>query len=134
MEGFAEPLLGCSKTPGLFCCILTFAFLGAPCCVQANIVARLKKKNWVKYCIPACLCLCVGAAYNRNQIRKKYSMPKQPFHDCLLHMVCLVCAVNQEFLEVHKKEGSMSLARFLQSGSNNSSFSPPAPEVDQRLL
>jgi Cys-rich protein (TIGR01571 family) len=52
----------------------------------------------------ACLCAvclgCIGAGWNRSNIRKRHTIESSFIVDCLAHLFCGVCAVTQEWQHV----------------------------------
>eukprot|EP00612_Vaucheria_litorea_P003944 CAMPEP_0171461372 /NCGR_PEP_ID=MMETSP0945-20130129/5847_1 /TAXON_ID=109269 /ORGANISM="Vaucheria litorea, Strain CCMP2940" /LENGTH=125 /DNA_ID=CAMNT_0011987707 /DNA_START=41 /DNA_END=418 /DNA_ORIENTATION=- len=46
----------------------------------------------------------------RTQIRNKYGLREEPCSDCLVHFLCLACALCQDFREVKKQNGLMGAA------------------------
>lgn len=129
MVDFKESLFSCEKTPGLFCFLLSFACIGGPCCVQAKIASEYSKKPAVLHCVFPCLCLCIGAAYNRQSLRERLGLDQSFLSDCLSHTLCNPCAVNQEFLEYNSQNSHNSLSFFKVklNKPNKGSFTPVAP-------
>ena len=102
MKDFDEGLFSCNKTPGLFCFLSLFAYLGGPCCIQGMIISEYTKKHCVYHCAVPCVCLCVGASINRQFLRQKLGLKKSFVNDCIIHLFCNICAVNQEALESNR--------------------------------
>lgn len=127
MNDFEEALFSCKKTPGLFCFLVFFSCIGAPCCVQGQLVSKVTKGSTVLHCYLPCGLGCIGATYNRSRIREKYSMRTAYLEDCLLHTFCPFCTVNQEFLEVTRRQGTSILERMPSSKPKKGSFTPHAP-------
>ncbi|OMJ68813.1 hypothetical protein SteCoe_33634 [Stentor coeruleus] len=130
MEDFQEELFSCQKTPGLFCFLSMFSCIGGPCCVQ-----EYTQKSCIYHCALPCMCLCLGASLNRQMLRQKLGMDKFFLKDCVLHMLCNVCAVNQEFLESHRHrlQGNVNMLNLkANSVVNKRSFTPDAP-IDPML-
>ncbi|OMJ80947.1 hypothetical protein SteCoe_18712 [Stentor coeruleus] len=130
MEDFHEELFSCQKTPGLFCFLSMFSCIGGPCCVQGKVVSDYTQKSCLYHCALPCLCLCIGASINRQVLRQQLGMDKVFIKDCVLHMFCNVCAVNQEFLEAHRHrlQGNVNMLNLKNStATNKRSFTPNAP-------
>jgi Cys-rich protein (TIGR01571 family) len=130
MEDFSEPLFSCQKTPGLFCFLTVFACIGGPCCVQGKVVAEFTQRGFVYHCALPCCCLCLGASLNRQTLRQKLGMEPDFVRDCVLHLFCNTCAVNQEFLESvhHRTQGTLNLLPIGMKGKKGKhSFTPEAP-------
>ncbi|CAG9326260.1 unnamed protein product [Blepharisma stoltei] len=127
MNDFEEALFSCNKTPGLFCALVLFSCVGSPCCVQGRLVSRVCKSNFALHCFLPCGLGCIGAAYNRGRLREKYSMRTAYLSDCFVHLCCTICAVNQEFLEVHRRQGSSILDGRPSFRPKKYSFTPEAP-------
>jgi Cys-rich protein (TIGR01571 family) len=129
MQNFHEPLFSCDKTPGLFCFLLSFTCLGGPCCVQGKVVSDSTNKNFGFHCLLPCMCLCIGASYNRSKLRENLGLESSYSKDILTHLFCSPCAVNQEFLEFHSHSfnGNPTLLSLLKSKASKRSFTPQAP-------
>ena len=135
MEDFKEELFGCQKTPGLFCFLSLFSCIGGPCCIQGKVTSEFSSKSCVYHCILPCCCLCIGASLNRQTLRKRLGMENNFLKDCCVHMICNICAVNQEFLETHRyrSQGTMNLLQIGLKNNNskvNRSFTPDAPKFE----
>jgi Cys-rich protein (TIGR01571 family) len=59
-------------------------------------------------CFCACCLCCLGAGWNRTQIRNEDKVEGSYIVDCLLHCLCGVCAVTQEWQHVMKKKRGSS--------------------------
>lgn len=132
MNNFQEELFSCQKTPGLFCFLSLFACIGGPCCVQGKVVSEYSQKPCAYHCIVPCMCLCIGAAFNRQVLRQKLGMDRAFVADCVLHFLCNICAVNQEFLESHRyrSQGNFTLLPIGLKNNGKRSFTPDAPVDD----
>jgi Cys-rich protein (TIGR01571 family) len=52
----------------------------------------------VAFLMNCCLC-CIGAGWNRRNLRDKLSIEGSFLFDCMLELFCCCCAVNQEWRE-----------------------------------
>eukprot|EP00210_Caulerpa_lentillifera_P006007 g5741.t1 len=50
----------------------------------------------------ACTLQCLYAYTTRTDIRRKYNLIEQPCDDCSTHICCHLCALCQEYRELHK--------------------------------
>jgi Cys-rich protein (TIGR01571 family) len=75
--------------------------------LQAKAVDIATQEGMVVPYILPCLLGCIGGAINRGKIREVYKIDGNFVTDCLLHFLCPLCAVTQEYREVnHRSSGN----------------------------
>lgn len=102
MASFQESLCGCVND--IFSCYIAVCCPGGLCYLSARAASESAKQSLCPYFSLAVCCCCLGSAYNRVVVRRKYNYEGSYWHDLMLHCCCPVCAVTQEYREVMKKE------------------------------
>lgn len=104
-ETWQQTLFGCFDNPVMClwsCCV--------PCglsCMQAidaKVMFPEDDKAGVVACLMNCCLCCIGAAWNRKNIRDLFNYEGNYIVDCMLELFCCCCAVNQEWREVFAKK------------------------------
>jgi Cys-rich protein (TIGR01571 family) len=87
------------------CLFACFVPCGGLCMqvIDAKLTLKAENAAMVACLCSFCLC-CYGAGWNRTNIRKEDKVEGSYFVDCLLHLVCGLCAVTQEWQHVMKKK------------------------------
>lgn len=105
MAQFDEALCGCLSE--LCSCLVAWCVPGGYCFLQAKAVDIATQEGMVVPYILPCLLGCIGGAINRGKIREVYKIDGNFVTDCLLHFLCTLCAVTQEYREVnHRSSGN----------------------------
>lgn len=98
---FNQPLFGCLDDLGS--CI-TICCIPFGCCFMQALAVNDANSNGI--CIPFMLLMFLGplgGAFNRKSIRDIYKIKGNIFSDFFLHFCCCLCAISQEFREVHAR-------------------------------
>lgn len=103
MVDFDEGLCGCLSD--ITSCLIACLVPGGVCGIQAKAVNKATGEGMLVPFIFPCFTGCIGAAFNRGKIRDKYHLEGNYITDCLLEMLCPLCAVTQEYREVNRREG-----------------------------
>lgn len=100
-NGFGQPLYGCLDDLGSCATICCVPF---GCCFIQSLAVNDSNSNGM--CIPFVLLLFLGplgGAINRKTIRNVYKISGNICWDLFLHCCCMMCAISQEFREVHAR-------------------------------
>ncbi|XP_074337444.1 protein PLANT CADMIUM RESISTANCE 2-like isoform X2 [Apium graveolens] len=104
LASWSSGLCGCfSDVPN--CCLTFFC----PCITFGRIAEIVDNGN--TSCGSACAvhailgcytgCGCLLSCLYRSKMRKQYMLKKSPCEDCLVHLFCGMCALCQEYRELH---------------------------------
>merc|ERR1712013_366806 len=99
---WTHQLLGCSGN--IIMCLWSWCIpCGMQCmqCVDANHALGSGTGIKAFFC-SFCLC-CIGAAFNRGELRNKMDIEGTFIMDCLFEFCCPCCAITQEWQEVMGK-------------------------------
>lgn len=102
MNTWQESLLSCHRDS--YTCAILSIFPLSCCIYQGLIVSQSSKESFISAFFLSLVFLCIGCAINRGKIRDKYLIKGSFISDCIIHSLCTVCAVSQEYREIIVRE------------------------------
>ncbi|KAL2464476.1 Protein PLANT CADMIUM RESISTANCE 10 [Forsythia ovata] len=77
---------------------ILWALVNTLCCVLTDGIV---------WGLPGCFVACYACGYRRT-LRSKYNLQEAPCGDLFTHFCCHLCAICQEYREIHERSGNLN--------------------------